>query len=90
MNRDNIVLSPLAGVSRGMHGKQFVTELHDRGFTRDEAIEMLCVMFSLRPGAARQFVDSHPAWAAETAANDSDGSMTGQGRYGGRTLPGTI
>ncbi len=30
MHRDNIVLSDLAGMSRGMPSKQFVTELHAR------------------------------------------------------------
>jgi hypothetical protein len=86
MHRDNIVLSDLAGVSRGMPSKQFVTELHARGAAREEAIEMLCLMFGVPRGAARLFVASHPAWAAETAANDSDGSI-GLGGYGGKALP---
>ena len=86
MHRANIILSDLAGVSRGMHGKQFVTELHDRGFARDQAIEMLCLVFGVPRGAARLFVGSHPAWAAKTAANDSDGSIRGLGRFGRRVI----
>jgi hypothetical protein len=71
MHRTNIVLSELAGVSRGMQAKQFVTELRDRGFSRDEAIEMLCLAFGVPRGAARLFVGSHSAWV-ETAASASD------------------
>jgi hypothetical protein len=71
MHRDNIVLSDLAGVSRGMPSKQLVTEMHERGAARDEAIAMLCLMFGVPRGAARLFVASHPAWATETAAIDS-------------------
>ena len=33
---------------------------------------MLCLVFGVPRGAARLLVASHPAWAAETAANDSD------------------
>jgi hypothetical protein len=38
MHRENIVFSHLAGMTRGMPSKRFATELHDRGFTCDEAI----------------------------------------------------
>jgi len=82
MHRAKIALSRLAGANRGMHSKQFVTELHDRGYTRDQAIEMLCLVFGVPRGAARLFIVSHPAWAAETAAHDSDGSLGLRG-YGG-------
>jgi hypothetical protein len=75
MHRTNIVLSDLAGVSRGIPSKQFVTDMHDRGGSRDEAIAMLCLMFGVPQGAARLFVASHPAWATETAAIDSGGSI---------------
>jgi hypothetical protein len=47
MHRDNIVLSDLAGVTRGTSSKQFVTELHARGASRDQAIEMLCRTFGV-------------------------------------------
>jgi hypothetical protein len=87
MHRDNIVLSDLAGMSRGMPSKQFVTELHDRGFARDEAIEVFCRMFGVPRGAGRLFVASHPAWAAETVANDSDGSIPAPGCHGAMTSP---
>jgi hypothetical protein len=86
MHRDNIVLSDLAGVSRGMPSKQFVTELHASGAARGEAIEMLCLVFGVPRGAAKLFVASHPAWAAETGANDWDGSI-GLGGYGRKALP---
>ena len=48
---------------------------------------MLSMMFGIPRGAARLFVASHPAWAAETAGNDSGGSI-GLGDYRGRTLSG--
>ena len=69
MYRGNIVLSELTGANRGMHGKQFVTELHAQGVARDEAVEMLCVVFGVPRGAARLFVASHPAWTAETGGD---------------------
>ena len=87
MHRDNIVLSDLAGMRRGMPSKQFVTELHDKGFARDEAIEMFCRMFDVPREAGKLFVASHPAWAAETVANDSDRSITAPGYYGAMTSP---
>jgi hypothetical protein len=62
-----------------MHSKQFVAELHDLGFTCDEAIESLCLVFGVPHATARLFVASHPAWAAEAAANDSDGSTPESG-----------
>ncbi len=48
---------------------------------------MLCLMFGVPRGAARLFVASHPAWAAETVANDSDGSIPAPGCYGAMTSP---
>jgi hypothetical protein len=73
MHRDNISLRRLDGLSRGLDSKQFVTELRDGGFTRDQAIEALCQVFGVPRGAARLFVVSHPAWAAEAAAREPDG-----------------
>ncbi len=68
MHRANGVLRNRAEMSRGMDSKQFVTELHAEGVDRDEAIEMLCLVFSIPRGAASLFVASHPVWAAEIAA----------------------
>jgi hypothetical protein len=67
MHRSNVVLWDPAEVSRGMDSKQLVADLHDSGLARDEAVEMLCLVFGIPRGAARLFVASHPAWAAETA-----------------------
>ena len=72
VHRAKIVPSQVTVVNRGMHSKQFVTELHDSGFTRDQAIEMLCLMFGIPRGAARLFIVSHPAWAAETAVQGAN------------------
>jgi hypothetical protein len=65
MHRDNIALSDLAGRSRKLCSKQFATELHDQGYTRDDAIAALCQVFGVPHRAARLFVASHPAWAAD-------------------------
>lgn len=71
MHRTDIALKHPAGARRGLHAKQFVSELHDSGCTRDEAIEMLSMAFGVPWGAAQLFVVSHPAWAAQTAPTDS-------------------
>jgi hypothetical protein len=52
-----------------MHGKQFVTELHAQGVARDEAVEIICVVFGVPRGAAGLFVASHPAWTADTGGD---------------------
>jgi hypothetical protein len=70
MHRDYLALRHLDGVSRGLRSKQFVTELHDEGFTRDQAMETLCQVFGVPRHAAVLFVDSHPAWASEARANE--------------------
>jgi hypothetical protein len=70
MYRDNIAFRYLAGTSRGLDSRQFVTELHDRGCTRDDAIEAVCQVFSVPRDAARLFVASHPAWAADATAEE--------------------
>jgi hypothetical protein len=87
MDRANIVLRDLSGVSSRINSKQFVTELHDRGFARDEVVETLCLMFGVPRGAARLFVASHPAWATETALDDSDESTPALGCRGARAQP---
>ena len=63
MHRDNIAPRDLAGRSRKLCSKQFVSELHDQGYTRDDAIEAVCQVFCVPYRAARLFVVSHPAWA---------------------------
>ena len=87
MYRANIVLSGLTGANRGVLSKQFVTELHAKGVARDEAVEMLRVVFGVPRGAASLFVASHPAWATENLTNDPDGAIPFLASYGGRTLP---
>jgi hypothetical protein len=55
--------------------KQFVSELHDQGFTRDDAIEAVCQVFRVPGGAARLFVVWHPAWVAEAPAEEPEWSI---------------
>ena len=86
MRGANIDFRERAGASRRMQSKQFVTELHERGVGRDEAIEMLCLAFCIPRGAARLFVASHPVWAAGCANKDSDWATPPGGCYG-RALP---
>jgi hypothetical protein len=76
MHRDNVALKDLAGRSRKLCSKQFVTELHDQGYTRDRAIDAVCQVFGVPRRAARVFVLSHPAWAAEAPAEESDSSIS--------------
>jgi hypothetical protein len=59
-----------------MLGEQFLSELHTTGVSPDEAVEMHHRVFGILLGAARLFVDSHPSWASEITANDSDESIT--------------
>ncbi len=73
MRGANIDFGELAGASRRMQSKQFVSELHERGLGRDEAVEMLCLVFCIPRAHARLFVASHPVWAAGWASKDSDG-----------------
>jgi hypothetical protein len=75
MHRDDIALRYLAGTGRGLGSKQYATEPHDRGFTRDDAIEAVCQVFRVPRGAARLFVVSHPAWAAGPPAEEPGGSI---------------
>jgi hypothetical protein len=78
MHLPRMVLSHPAGVNGGMHSKRFVADLNDWGFTRDEATEILCMIFGLSRGAARLYLVTHPAWAAENASDDSNGSTGGE------------
>jgi hypothetical protein len=70
-----------------MDSKQLVAELHDKGFDRDEAVRILCRAFGVSRSAAFLFVASHPVWAPETTADDSDGWMPALGCYGAAALP---
>ena len=57
-------------MGRGPKDRQraVVSELHDQGFTRDDAIEAICQAFRVPRGAAWWFVVWHPAWVAEAPA----------------------
>jgi hypothetical protein len=77
MHLPRMVLNHVAGPNDGMHSKRFVADLHDWGFTRDEAIEILCMIFDLSRGAARLFISTHPAWSAENTGDDSNGLTDG-------------
>jgi hypothetical protein len=80
MRQGRIAVGQLpASVNGAMHSKRFVDELRDWGFTPDEAIDTLCLLFGLSRGAAELFILSHPTWAAEAGADDSRRS-TGGGR----------
>jgi hypothetical protein len=58
-----------------LRSQQFVTELHDQGFTRDEAIEAVCQVFGVPRNAARLFIVSHPAWTDEARAEGREWSI---------------
>jgi hypothetical protein len=76
MHRDNIALRDLAGRSRKLCSKQFATELHEQGYTREDAIAAVCQVFGVPTRAARLFVASHPAWAAPASADELDWSIS--------------
>ena len=76
MHRDNIVLRDLAGKSRELCSKQFATELHDQGYTRDDAIAAVCQVFGVPHRAARLFIVSHPAWAADAPSDEPEWSLS--------------
>jgi hypothetical protein len=67
MHQDNIDREYLGMRSRGVSSKTFVEDLHERGFTLEDSVELLCRLFALPRGAATLFVASHPAWAAEAS-----------------------
>ncbi len=72
MHRDNIAHRDLAGKSRRLCSKHFVSELHDQGYTRDDAIEAVCQVFCVPYRAARLFVVSHPAWGLDAPAEEPE------------------
>jgi len=76
MHRDNLTLTDLTGRSRKLSGKQFVSELHDQGYTCDDAVEAVRQVFGVPHRAARLFVVSHPAWAAEGPAEEPYWSLS--------------
>jgi len=65
MHRDHIAPDGLIGMRRGLCGDTFAAELHDRGFTPDDAAEAVGLMYGVSLGAARLFIRSHPARAGE-------------------------
>ena len=76
MHRDKVVLRDLAGKSRELCSKQFATELHDQGYARDDAIAAVCQVFGVPHRAARLFIVSHPAWAADAPSDEPDWSRS--------------
>jgi hypothetical protein len=75
MHRDNVALRDLARKSRKLSSKQFATELHDQGYTRDDAIAAVCQVFGVGHRAARLFIVSHPAWAADAPSDEPEWSL---------------
>jgi hypothetical protein len=78
MHRDNIALRDLGGRGRGLPSKQFVTDLHDQGFSCDDTIEAVCRVLGIPRGAARLFVVSHPAWASKGRDDEPDEAISFQ------------
>ena len=76
MHRDNVVLRDLAGKTRELCSKQFATELHDQGYARDDAIAAVCQVFGVPHRAARLFIVSHPAWAADAPSDERERSLS--------------
>jgi hypothetical protein len=76
MHRDNVDLRYLAGKSRKLCSQQFATELHDQGYARDDAIAAVCQVFGVPHGAARLFIASHPAWAADAPSDEPECSVS--------------
>ena len=54
--------------------KQFATELHDQGYTQDDAIVAVCQVFGVPRREAWLFIVSHPAWAADSRAEEPEWS----------------
>ena len=75
MHRDNLVLRDLAGKSRKLSSKQCATELRDQGYARDDAIAAVCQVFGVSHRAARLFIASHPAWAADAPSDEPEWSL---------------
>ena len=63
MHRDNVALRDLARKRGKLSSMQLATELHDQGYSRDEAIAAVCEVFGVGHRAARLFIVSHPAYA---------------------------
>jgi hypothetical protein len=76
MHRNDIPLRELAGTSRKLCSKQFATELHEQGYTRDDAIAAVWQVFGVPHRAARLFIVSHPAWAADARTEEPDWSLS--------------
>jgi hypothetical protein len=65
VHRDLIDRDCLTGTERKLSSKAFVAGLHRRGLTREQAADVVCQLFGVSRGAARLYVRSHPAFAAE-------------------------
>jgi hypothetical protein len=68
VHHDLIDRGYLTGMERGQSSKQFVTELHDRRLSPDDAADVVCQVYGIPRGAARLYIYSHPAWAPEAPA----------------------
>jgi hypothetical protein len=74
MYQDDAHRTYQASEGRGMHGKEFVSVLCALGFTTKAIIEAVREMFGVPQGAARLFVDSHPAFVALTTDDVFNGA----------------
>jgi hypothetical protein len=74
MHRDNVALGDLARMSRKLSSKQLATELHDQGYSRDDAIAAVCDVFGVPHRAARLFIASHPAYAGDAHSDGPEWS----------------
>ena len=93
MHRRNV--RNMAVTSWVLDSKQFVTELHDQGSTRDDAIEAVCQVFGLEPQSlqsnrkAKQV--SHPRMLAMwLARKHTRAALSEIGDYFGRRSHSTV
>ena len=56
--------------------QQFATGLHDQGYSREAAIAAVCQVFGVPRRAARLFIVSHPAWAADAPSDEPEWSLS--------------
>lgn len=76
MHRDLVDRGCLAGMERGLNVMQFVAGLHERGLMPEEAADVVSQALGVGRGAARLYIRSHPAWAAE-APDEGPGAARG-------------
>jgi hypothetical protein len=72
MHRNDVSLRELDGRSRKLCSSEFATELHEQGYTRDEAIAAVCQVFGVPQRAAQLFIISHPAWSVDSRVQEPD------------------